>query len=146
MFDKFIDEIMAPFENSVESIIRPLFELLKPVLIVLVPVLIVRAIIISILMFSARMSVKKNPSEKNAMRVYRLLRIPLGVSITNHPNEWAKYRDMFYIINGSDRVPSELKERIKERLVKKGLHIKHMRVINNYESAGAGHKATEKSK
>ena len=132
MFEKFMHEITAPYENLLESILRPVFELIKPFLIVLVPLLIVRAIIISILMFFARIRVKKNPTEKNAMRVYRLLRIPLGVTITNHPDEWAKYRDMFYIINGSSQVPSELKERIKTRLSKKGLYIQNMRIKDNY--------------
>lgn len=132
MIEKFVSEIMEPFENSIESIIRPVFEIIKPVLIVLVPLLIIRSITLSILMLCARKRVSKNPTQKNAMRVYRLLRIPFGVTITNHPDEWAKYRDMFYIINGSSQVPSELKEKIKGHLVKKGLYIKNMKVINNY--------------
>lgn len=93
----------------------------------------IRYFYINVSMFFARKAVMKNPTEENAMRVFKLLRAPLGVSINNHPKDWAKFRDMFYHINGSAEIPSELKERIKAHLVKKGLYINNMRIINNYK-------------
>lgn len=40
---------------------------------------------------------------------------------------------MFYKINQSSDVPSELKQKLKDRLVKKGLYINNMRIIDNYK-------------
>ena len=40
---------------------------------------------------------------------------------------------MFYHINKSSDVPSELKEKLKKRLVKKGLYIDNVRIIDNYK-------------
>ena len=40
---------------------------------------------------------------------------------------------MFYIINGSSQIPTELKEKIKKRLVKKGLYINNGKIIDNYK-------------
>lgn len=98
---------------------------------------IARAIKINISMFFARRAVMKNPSEENAWKVYKLLKAKLGVSINNHPKDWAKYRDMFYKINGSSQIPSELKENIKGRLMKKGLYIQNMRIVDNYRASHA---------
>lgn len=109
-------------------------EILCVVLAVVVVWLFIRYIYINISMFFARLTVNKAPTQENAMRVYKLLNARLGVSITNHPKVWAKYRDMFYTINGSAEIPSELKERIKGRLIKKGLYINNMRIIDNYKA------------
>lgn len=92
-----------------------------------------RFICINISMFFARKRVVKHPTEDNAMEVFKLLNAKLGVSINNHPKDWAKYRDMFHHINRSSEVPSELKDRIKKRLVKKGLYIDNVRIIDNYK-------------
>ncbi len=95
--------------------------------------LFIRSIYINIAMTFARRKACKHPTEQNALRAFRLLNAKLGVSITNHPREWAKYRDMFYHINKSSDVPSELKEKLKKRLVKKGLYIDNVRIIDNYK-------------
>ena len=92
-----------------------------------------RFIYINISMIFARRQASKYPTEENAMEVYRLLNAKLGVSINNHPKEWAKFRDMFHHINRSSDVPSELKDRIKKRLIKKGLYIDNVRIIDNYK-------------
>ena len=94
---------------------------------------IARSVYLNVSMSIARSIVSKNPTEENAFRAYKLLNAKLGVTINNHPRDWAKYRDMFYKINGSPEVPTELKIKIKERLVKKGLYINNMRVIDNYK-------------
>ena len=103
----------------------------------IIVLLIVRSVYINVSMSIARSIVAKNPTEENAMRAYKLLNAKLGVSINNHPKDWAKYRDMFYKINGSPEVPTELKQKIKDRLIKKGLYIQNMRVIDNYKKGGS---------
>ena len=108
-------------------------ETVKIVLGLLILLLIIRGIYINISMSFARRKVIKNPTKENAMKVYRLLNAKLGVSINNHPKDWAKFRDMFYHINRSSDVPSELKDRIKKRLIKKGLYIDNMKIIDNYK-------------
>ena len=76
--------------------------------------------------------VKHSPTQENAWSFYKTL-CKFGVAIKNHPKTWGKYRDAFYIINQSPDVPSELKQKIKERLMKKGLYINNMRIIDNYK-------------
>lgn len=95
--------------------------------------LFVRSIWINISMYFARKRATKNPTSDNAMKVYKLLKAKLGVTINNHPKDWGKFRDMFYQINRSSDVPSELKELIKKRLMKKGLYIDNVKVIDNYK-------------
>ncbi len=92
----------------------------------------IRLVITNIRLFFARKAAVKNPTQENAQTVYRLLS-RLGVTINNHPKDWAKFRDMFYRINGSPLVTTELKEKLKQLLVKKGLFIQQMRIIDNYK-------------
>ena len=119
------------------EIIEYLFEYLKgvPALMIgiLIAILFVRFVYINASMSIARRIVIKYPTEENAMRVYKLLSTKFGVAINNHPKDWAKYKYMFYKINGSPEIPSELKQKIKERLVKKGLYINNMRIKDNYK-------------
>ncbi len=107
------------------------YELLNLLIVLLVLTLIIRFIITNVKLHFARKAVMKNPTAENAQKVYKLF-CRLGVTINNHPKDWGKYRDMFYRINGSDQVPTELKEQLKKRLVKKGLYINNMRIIDNY--------------
>ena len=107
--------------------------ILACIIAVLIFWLIARAIYINISMFFARKLVVKHPTQENAWKVYKLLKAKLGVAINNHPKDWAKYRDMFYVINHSAEIPSELKENIKKRLMKKGLYINNMKIIDNYK-------------
>ena len=100
---------------------------------VLIIVLIIRSVYYNILMYFTRKEIMRRVTEENAYRAYKLLNAKLGVSINNHPKDWAKYRDMFYKINGSADVPSEIKEKIKKRLVKKGLYIDNMKIVDNYK-------------
>ena len=93
---------------------------------------IARFFYINISMIFARKKVIKSPTQENAQNVFRLLNAKLGVSINNHPKDWAKFRDMFYYINNSPDIPSELKEKIKTRLIKKGLYINNMKIIDNF--------------
>ncbi len=94
--------------------------------------LFLRSLYLHISMFFARRAALKSPTEENAWKVYQVLKAKIGFSINNHPKDWAKFRDMFYIINRSPEVPSELKQHIKDRLIKKGLYIKNIRIIDNY--------------
>ena len=103
------------------------------IFVILVLWLIIRGIYLHISMFFARRAAVKNPSQENAWKVYKLLKAKLGITINNHPKDWAKFRDMFYAINNSAKVPSELKEKIKTRLMKKGLYINNVRIIDNYK-------------
>ena len=96
--------------------------------------LFLRSIYLHISMFFARRAAVKNPTEENAWKVYQLLKAKLGITINNHPKDWAKFREMFYAINGSSDVPSELKQQIKNRLIKKGLYINNVRIIDNYKA------------
>lgn len=98
----------------------------------LIAFLIVYLIITSIQLWIARVAATRNPTEANAWRVYKML-CRFGSGINNHPENWKQFRDMFYQINISNQVPSELKELIKQRLIKKGLYIHNMRIIDNYK-------------
>ena len=99
----------------------------------LVILIVVRNIITSIEIFFARSAVMRAPTYENAKKVYRLYS-RWGYAINNHPKDWGKVRDMFYVINRSDLVPTELKEKLKSRLIKKGLYINNVRIIDNYKS------------
>ena len=103
------------------------------VLVGLIICLIIRFIYINISMSFVRRAAMRHPTEENAWRVYKLLNAKLGVSINNHPKDWAKYRDMFYGLNNSAEIPSELKDKIKARLIKKGLYIHNMKIVDNYK-------------
>ena len=85
------------------------------------------------LITKAMNEVNKNPTEENVLEVYRLMTRPVRPGIRNHPDEWAKYRNMFYRINGSPKVTTQLKRDMKDMLVKRGLHIQHMKIIDNYK-------------
>ncbi len=105
---------------------------LSLLIVLLVLTFMIRLVITNIKLYFARKAVQKNPTLENAQKVYKLLS-RFGVTINNHPKDWGKYRDMFYQINGSDQIPTELKEQLKRRLVKKGLYINNMRIIDNYK-------------
>ncbi|MBQ7793156.1 MAG: hypothetical protein IJ366_01420 [Clostridia bacterium] len=98
---------------------------------VVICIFIVRTVITSFRLDSAVKAATNDPSEDNAYRVYRLL-CRFGVGINNHPKDWGRFRDMFYKVNGSNRVPTELKKKMKDKLVKKGLYINGMKIIDNY--------------
>lgn len=91
----------------------------------------IRLIVRSVKLYFAKETAAKYPTEQNAMRVYKLL-CTFGMAINNHPKTWGQYRNMFYKINQSPDVPSELKQKLKDKLVKKGLYIDNMRIIDNY--------------
>ena len=93
---------------------------------------IVRNIITTIEVFFARNAALRSPTYENAKKVYRLYS-RWGYTINNHPRDWAKVREMFNAINHSELVPTELKEKLKKRLIKKGLYINNMRIIDNYK-------------
>ena len=95
--------------------------------------LVVRNIITSIEVYIARKAVMRAPTYANAKKVYRLYS-RWGYTINNHPKDWGKVRDMFYVINRSDLVPTQLKEKLKARLIKKGLYINSVRIIDNYKA------------
>lgn len=108
-------------------------EMLNGLVAFVIAVIVVRHFYLNISIFFAKHKVKKNPDEANAQRVFKLLNAKLGVKINNNPNDWGEYREMFYIINGSSQIPTELKEKIKKRLVKKGLYINNSKIIDNYK-------------
>ena len=108
-------------------------EMLNVLIVLVIMIIVVRHIYLNVSIMFAMGKVNKNPSEANAQKVFNLLNAKLGVKINNHPEDWGKYRNMFYKINGSPEIPTELKEKIKTRLVKKGLYINNTKVINNYK-------------
>ena len=112
-------------------------EMLNGLVVLAVIVIVVRHIYLNVSIMFAMRKVNKNLNEANARKVFNLLNAKLGVKINNHPKDWGKYRDMFYKINGSPEIPTELKEKIKTRLVKKGLYINNTKVINNYKGGNS---------
>ncbi len=80
----------------------------------------------------ARVAAKTSPTYENVMEVCRLM-APKGVTIVNKPEEWGKWRDMFYVVNGSSQVPTELKQKLKAILSSKGLYLGNMKIIDNYK-------------
>lgn len=103
---------------------------IDPLMIVFL-LLFIRSLILSLMLYIRMKAAKHSPTQGNAWRVYKVLR-KFGVAIRNHPTVWKNYRDMFYKINQSPDVPSGLKQKIKERLVKKGLFINNPSIIDNY--------------
>lgn len=77
-------------------------------------------------------ALKKKITLKNAMKFYKIL-CRFGVSIQNHPNVWNELRSIFYNVNKSSLIPTELKVKLKTRLEKKGLVVGRIDVIDNYE-------------
>ncbi len=80
----------------------------------------------------ARVAAKSLPNYDNVMEVCKLMS-PKSVTIVNRPEEWGKWRDMFYVVNGSNQVPTELKVKLKAILSSKGLYIGNMKIIDNYK-------------
>ena len=80
----------------------------------------------------ARVAAKAAPNYENVMEVCRLM-APKSATITNRPEEWGKWRDMFYVVNGSNQVPAELKQKLKAILSSKGLYLGNMKIIDNYK-------------
>ena len=115
--------------NEIIDIIRAC-----PMVIVMLPVIIffIRSLILAAMLNSRMKTAKHFPTRENVWRVYKTL-CKFGVGIRNHPTVWGEYRDMFYKINQSPDVPTELKQKLKDRLVKKGLYINNMRIIDNYK-------------
>lgn len=71
------------------------------------------------------------PNEQNvAEMVETWNRIKLAVN--NHPNNWKNLRNSWYRINGSDMVPTYLKQQTIDIFQKKGLFINNPRIIDNY--------------
>lgn len=105
-----------------------------PMVIIMLPLMIffIRSLILAVVLSIRMKAAKYSPTQENARRVYKTL-CKFGIGIRNHPKVWGEYRDMFYKINQSPDVPSELKQKLKDRLVKKGLYINNMRIIDNYK-------------
>ena len=105
-----------------------------PMVIIMLPLMIffIRSLILTAVLSIRMKAAKYSPTQENARRVYKTL-CKFGVGIRNHPTVWGEYRDMFYKINQSPDVPTEIKQKLKDRLVKKGLYINNMRIIDNYK-------------
>ena len=105
-----------------------------PMVIIMLPLMIffIRSLILTAVLSIRMKAAKYSPTQENARSVYKTL-CKFGVGIRNHPQVWGEYRDMFYKINQSPDVPSELKQKLKDRLIKKGLYINNMRIIDNYK-------------
>ena len=105
-----------------------------PMVIIMLPLMIffIRSLILAVVLSIRMKAAKYSPTHENARRVYKTL-CKFGIGIRNHPKVWGEYRDMFYKINQFHDVPSELKQKLKDRLVKKGLYINNMRIIDNYK-------------
>ena len=102
------------------------------IILLLLMIIFIRSLILAAVLNIRMKTAKHFPTQENVWRVYKTL-CKFGVGIRNHPQVWGEYRDMFYKINQSPDVPSELKQKLKDRLVKKGLYINNMRIIDNYK-------------
>ena len=114
------------------EIIYTVRENLGGVIILLLLALFIRTLILSVILYIRMKAAKHFPTQANAWRVYKTL-CKFGIGIRNHPKVWGEYRDMFYKINQSSDIPSELKQKLKDRLIKKGLYINNMRIVDNYK-------------
>lgn len=102
------------------------------IILLLLMIFFIRSLILTAVLSIRMKAAKYSPTQENARRVYKTL-CKFGVGIRNHPTVWGEYRDMFYKINQSPDVPTEIKQKLKDRLVKKGLYINNMRIIDNYK-------------
>ena len=68
-----------------------------------------------------------NPTEENVTEFMQRLR-----GINNHPDNWAKYRGLWNVINRSDKVTTQTKEKFLAKLLKLGLHLNNTKVNDNY--------------
>lgn len=116
----------------IDNIINTIKSNIGAIVFLLLLFLLIRTVILNIILMVKRSIATRSPTEKNAWSVYKTL-CKFGVVIENHPKTWGKYRNMFYKINQSSSVPSELKQNLKKRLVKKGLYIDNMKIIDNYK-------------
>ena len=102
------------------------------IILLLLMIFFIRSLILTAVLNIRMKTAKHSPTQANARRVYKTL-CKFGVGIRNHPQVWGEYRDMFYKINQSPDVPTEIKQNLEDRLVKKGLYINNMRIIDNYK-------------
>ena len=102
------------------------------IILLLLMIIFIRSLILAVVLNIRMKAAKRSPTQANAWRVYKTL-CKFGIGIRNHPKVWGEYRDMFYKINQSPDVPSELKQKLKDRLIKKGLYINNTRIIDNYK-------------
>ena len=76
-----------------------------------------------------------NPCEENALNYIELMKNKPMFTFAedNHPSSWAVLREKWYIINRSDKVPTDMKTEILDILIKKGLYLNNAKIIDNYE-------------
>lgn len=75
---------------------------------------------------------KKNPCiETVDYLIDTLKRIKLG--IINRPHNWNDIRKTWYIVNGSNRVPTPMKQELLAVFIKKGTKINNKKIIDNYK-------------
>ena len=74
-----------------------------------------------------------NPSEQSAKEYleYYKQRRPKLYSSVNHPRYWNLQRDCWYKINGSNKIPTDLKVEILATLKRDGLGVKDT-IVDNY--------------
>ena len=78
-------------------------------------------------------TVCQNPSVQtaNTYLAHHRQHRPIFYHEINHPNNWNKLRDYWYKLNGSNKIPTNLKSEILDTLRKDGLHV-NTTVIDNY--------------
>ena len=76
-----------------------------------------------------------NPCEETATDYIELMknRPVLMFGPANHPNNWAVLREKWYMINGSDRIPTHMKKEILNVLTDKGLYVNN-KIVDNYKN------------
>ena len=74
-----------------------------------------------------------NPTEQNAAAyVAHVKNEPkMMLARANDPNSWAVLREKWYIINGSDKIPTELKKQILADFTSDGLYV-NGKIIDNF--------------
>ena len=75
---------------------------------------------------------KKNPCIETVQELIDILKtIKLGV--VNRPHNWEDIRKTWYIVNGSNKVPTPMKQELLAVFIKKGTKINNKKIIDNYK-------------
>lgn len=76
----------------------------------------------------------QNPNIETVSRFLEAWR-RIVVSVNNHPENWKKIREAWYKINGSDKVPTDMKREVLEIFKKRGLYLSNEKIIDNYNKS-----------
>ena len=55
------------------------------------------------------------------------------IHINNHPTDWQHHREIWYFVNGCSTVSTEMKHKLLNKYMDRGLHLNNTHVIDNYK-------------